>query len=65
MNCDLPELINQLQTAYEAALKNEAGWEPFEVTWRAWDDGSLTVIRKWPNGYTFVVVEIWPPENEE
>ena len=65
MNCDLPELINQLQIAYKAALTNEAEWEPFEITWKAWKDGSITINRKWPNGYVFCVAQIWPGDEDD
>ena len=65
MICDIPNLIAQLQAAYAHAKTNEIEEGPFEVTWKAWDDGSITINRKWPNGYVFCVAQIWPEGNDE
>ena len=65
MHSNVPELIAYLQKAYDDAKKAQPGFGPFDLIWKFWPDGSLTISRVWPNGYKFVIAEIWPEDEDE
>ena len=62
MMCDLKELIAELQKLQDRAFEQEG---VYEVIWQGCDDGSLEVVREWPNGYTFSLATIWPKGSYE
>ena len=55
--CNLEELITALHKAYERAFEPDG---EYKVIWCGCEDGSVIIRREWPNGYKFIVAEIWP-----